>query len=132
MKTTLSRISFGKYTDLCLQLLSFIAMILVWAWADWNVFALFIEAVVQVMSCIVWSLYFTTDAPRHRAGTCIRRAFLIVLVVWVIGSVCSGAVAWLFLYLMVLLGPVMGIAYFVITLQEAAYYSKARKPFYLL
>lgn len=132
MKTTLSRISFWKYTDLCLQLLAFIAMILVWTWADWSVFALFIEAVIQVMSCMVWALYFTTDAPRHRAGTFIRRAFLIVLVVWVGGSICSNAVGAFFLYLMILLGPVMGVTYFVTTLQEAVYYGRARKPYYAL
>ncbi len=128
----MNRISFCKYTDACLQLLAFVAMMMVWAWADWSVFAMFIEASVQVISCLAWSLYFTTDAPRYRGGWFIRRSFLVVLVVWIGGSLCSGAFAALFLYLMLLLGPVMGIAYFVITLQEAAYYGKARKPFYLL
>lgn len=132
MKTTLSRISLWKYADLVVQFLAFLAMLLLFLHFDWGAFAFFVEAAVQMISCLIWSIYFSKDIPGYRAGVFIRRLFWSVSIIWVIPSLCSAEIAVGLLYIMVLLGPVLGLSYFIITLLEAGYYSKARKPYYLL
>ena len=131
MRATFKNISFLKYTDAFMQVMAFIGMLLLMSLSDWGPFALFVEAAVQVISCLVWSFYFRSGIPKYRAGTFIRRAFLIVLAIWML-SFFIEEVAATVLYLMLLVGPIMGIAYFLITLWEAGYYGKARKAYYLL
>lgn len=132
MKTTLDRISFLKYTDLGIQFIAFAIMLLLMGFSDWGPFAFFVEAAVQVTSCLVWSCYFRVGVPRYRAGIFIRRVFWVVLVAWILASLFSDDTQVYALYLMLVLGPLLGLAYFMITAIEAGYYSKARKPYYLL
>jgi hypothetical protein len=132
MKITFSPVSALKYTDMGIQAFTLIVALLLCFYAGWGPFAFMTEAAVQVMSSLCWTLYFGKGIPAHQDGVFIRRAFLITAAVWIAGSVFSHGLAAAFLLVMMFLGPVMGIAYFAITLIEARYYGKARKPFYLL
>ncbi len=132
MKITFSPVSILKYIDMGIQVFTLLIVLLLCFYASWGPYAFVVEAIVQVAGCLCWTVYFGKNIPPHRAGVFIRRAFLIVASVWLTGSLLSREVAVAFLLIMMFLGPVMGIAYFTITLIEADYYSKARKPFYLL
>lgn len=119
MKITFSGVSFWKYADLAIQVLAFLVMLLLFGFFDWGPFSFFVEAAVQLISCLIWLVYFRRDVPRYRAGVFIRYAFLIVATVWITASLCSDAAFAVLLYLMLFFGPVMGIAYFVIKIGRA-------------
>lgn len=131
MKQVLNSVAIFKTADAVFQALAFVAMLLVTTQTSFGPFGLYILAIAQCLSCIVWSLYFTGDTPRYRGATVIRKTFLIVLALLLLSAFDGGAFIGLS-YLMLLLGPVLGVAYFVITIQEIKYYQKARKPYYLL
>lgn len=132
MRILFQNVAFFKYVDICLQVAAFLVMVLLLCYPpSWGPYALFIEAGVQVLSCLFWTVYFSVAAPGYRAGVVIRRVFLIVLGVWLL-SYAVPPVFLVLLYSMILLGPVLGTIYFVITVKEARYYRKARKPFFLI
>ncbi len=87
---------------------------------------------IQVLSCLLWSLYFTAGVPRLKAGTYIRRAFFITLGILALSLLLFKSYFLLCLYLMIFAGPIQGFAYFLITLKEISFFRKARKPYYLL
>lgn len=96
------------------------------------VYGVLAMAGIQILSCLLWSLYFTAEVPRLKAGTYIRRAFFITLGILALGLLLFKSYFLLLLYLMIIAGPIQGFAYFFITLREVSFFRKARKPYYLL
>jgi hypothetical protein len=131
MKRVLNNVAIGKKIDAVLQVIAFLTMIVVVTQTNFGPFGLYILALAQCLSCIIWSLYFTGDTPRYKGGTTIRKIFLIVLALLLLCLFNLEFFAGISLFMFVL-GPILGIAYFVITLNEITFYSEARKPYYLL
>lgn len=131
MKRVLNNIAIGKKVDALFQIFAFFVMIIVVTQTSFSLFGLYTLAIAQCISCIAWSLYFTGDTPRYKGGTTIRRIFLIVLVLLALCAFDNGAFFGISLFMLVL-GPILGLAYFVITVNEIVFYSEARKPYYLL
>jgi hypothetical protein len=131
MKQVLNNVALFKKVDVIFQIIAFLAMILVVTQTSFSLFGLYTLAIAQCTSCIVWSIFFRGSTPRYKSGTTIRKAFLIALAFLLLCAFDSGAFLGISL-LMLVLGPVLGIAYFVITINEMTFYSEARKPYYLL
>jgi hypothetical protein len=131
MKRVLNNVALGKKVDAIFQIIAFLAMIVVVTQTGLGPFGLYTLAVAQCISCIIWSLYFTGDTPRYKGGATIRKIFLIVLALLLLCIFNLEFFRGISLFMLVL-GPILGIAYFVITLNEITFYSEARKPYYLL
>jgi hypothetical protein len=131
MKRVLNNVAIGKKADAVFQIIAFLAMIVVVAQTSFGLFGLYTLAIAQCISCIAWSLYFTGDTPHYRGGTTIRRIFLIVLALLLLCALDKGAFFGVSLFMLVL-GPILGLAYFVVTVNEIVFYSEARKPYYML
>jgi hypothetical protein len=131
MKQVLNNVALGKKIDIVFQIVAFLAMIIVVTQTSYGLFGVYTLAIAQCISCIAWSLFFTGDTPRYKGGTTIRRIFLIVLALLALCAFDKGAFFGISLFMLVL-GPGLGIAYFVITVNEMTFYSEARKPYYLL
>ena len=131
MKQVLNNVAMFKKADAVFQVIAFLAMIAVVAQTSFGLFGLYTLAIAQSISCIVWSLFFTGDTPRYKSGTTIRRVFLIVLALLALCAFDKGLLFGISFFMLVL-GPGLGLAYFVITINEIVFYSEARKPYYLL
>jgi hypothetical protein len=131
MKRVLNNVAIGKKADAVFQIIAFLAMIAVVAQTSFGPFGLYTLAIAQCISCIVWSLYFTGDTPRYKGGTTIRRIFLVVLALLLLCVLDRGVFFGVSLFMLVL-GPILGLAYFTVTVNEIVFYSEARKPYYLL
>lgn len=131
MKQVLNNVALGKKIDVVFQIVAFIAMIIVVTQTSLGLFGVYTLAIAQCISCIAWSLFFTSDTPRYKGGTTIRRIFLIVLALLALSALNVGAFFDISI-LMLALGPGLGVAYFIITVNEITFYSQARKPYYLL
>lgn len=132
MKNTFSLIAAFKKADAAFQVLVLLVMLLILLWFNWLPFGLYIIAAAQSLSCIAWSLFFTGKAPATQAGRTIRLIFLVILAELAL-VYCIGSAFFLFASMVLLfLGPVLGIAYFIITIREMVYYRDARKPYYML
>ena len=131
MKRVLHHVALFKTADAVFQVLAFVAMVLVITQTRLGPFGLYTLAIAQCLSCILWGLYFTGDTPRYKSGTTIRKIFLVVLALLIL-SASFGGLFFGLSYLMLIAGPILGTAYFVITLLEIHFYAHARKPYYLL
>lgn len=122
-----------KVADAVIQVLIF-AFLLATIVLKLSLFAYGIYAMagIQVLSCLLWSLYFTAEVPRLKAGTFIRRTFFVTLLILTLSLLLFKSYFLLLLYLMIFAGPIQGFAYFFITLREISFFRKARKPYYLL
>lgn len=132
MKQTFGNVALGKKTDLALQVLTFPVMLFLTQVRDVGPFAMYLMALVQTISALLWTIYFWNRVPAFRAGGWIRAIFLVVAAVLILVIL---AIPHMFLGLslcMLIAGPPLGIAYFIITISEVRYYNKARKPYYLL
>jgi hypothetical protein len=131
MKQVLNNVAMFKKVDAVFQVIAFLAMIAVVAQTGFGLFGLYTLAIAQCISCIAWSLFFTGDTPRYKSGTTIRRIFLMVLALLALSALDEGVLFGVSLF-MLILGPILGLAYFTITINEIVFYSEARKPYYLL
>jgi hypothetical protein len=131
MRRVLNNVAIGKKIDVVFQVIAFLAMIAVVPQTSFGLFGLYTLAIAQCISCIAWGLYFTVYTPRYKCGTTIRRVFLIVLALLALCALDEGLLFGVSLFMLVL-GPVLGLAYFIITINEIVFYSEARKPYYLL
>jgi hypothetical protein len=131
MKQVLNHVAIGKKVDAVFQIIAFLGMIVVVTRTGFSLFGLYTLAIAQCISCIAWSLYFTGDTPQYKSGTTIRRIFLIVLALLLLCALDKGAFMGISFFMLVL-GPILGLAYFVITINEITFYNEARKPYYLL
>jgi hypothetical protein len=131
MKQVLNNVAIWKKVDAVLQIVAFLAMIAIVTQTSFGPFGLYTLAIAQCISCITWNLYFTGDTPRYKGGTTIRRIFLIVLALLALCAFDKGVFFGASLFMLVL-GPGLGLAYFIITVNEVVFYSEARKPYYLL
>jgi|GEM_PF-1831589 len=119
-----------KTADIIVQAIAFLVAVCLLL-AEGSLLVLYITGSVQSLSSIVWSLYFRRDIPGYRAGMRIRCLFHVIAVLLLLSLVLRprpDVLTWLLLAA----GPVPGLAYFIVSIREAAYYGKARKPFYLL
>ncbi|WP_118975453.1 hypothetical protein [Taibaiella koreensis] len=132
MKNTFRNLVLGKKIDLSLQVLTFPVVLWLCKSSSLGPFALYIIGAVQTGSALLWTLYFRNSAPAYVSGAWIRGAFLI-LAPFLALMVLAGTDALLLMSCcMLVIGPVLGTTYFMITILEIRYYSKARKPYYLL
>jgi hypothetical protein len=129
MKQVLNQVALFKKIDAGLQIVAFFSMIFIVTQV--GTFGLYSFAIIQCISCVLWSLFFNGDTPRYKAGTFIRRVFLIVLPILLL-TILNGEIFFATSLCMLFFGPLMGIAYFIIGLKEIVFYNNARKPYYLL
>lgn len=133
MKQVLNNVAMLKKADAIVQVVVFLILaIFCIAWTEYFVCYMLAMATLQVITCIAWSLFFTGDTPRFAAGTTIRRLFFIILLAGLMLLALTPGALFFFMMVMLVVGPACGLAYFIITLQEMNFYSKARKPYYLL
>lgn len=133
MSQTYDGVADVKIADAVIQVLVF-AFLLVTICLQSQLFyyGVLTMAGVQVLSCLLWSLYFTAGVPRLKSGTYIRRAFFITLGILGLSFLLFKSWFLLLLYLMIIAGPLQGFLYFAITIKEISFFRKARKPYYLL
>lgn len=128
MTDTFRLLAAQKKADLLIQVAAFAVTLLLLFYL--SVFALYFEALVQVVSA-AWWMNRLKDLPQLPVAARYRKAMLIVFVVQLAVAAVPG-LNLVFCALMLFAGPVMGISYFVLTMKEMAYYRDARKPYYLL
>lgn len=133
MKQVLNQVALLKKVDATVQVCVFIILLCAcWIHVQYLVYYMLTMATLHVISCLGWSLFFTSDTPRFEGGTLIRRAFLVILALAGILLVASPDFFFVFAMAMLYVGPACGLIYFAVTLFEIRFYSKARKPYYLL
>lgn len=133
MKRVLNNVALFKKVDAIIQIVIFsVLAIACIEWVEYFVYYMLIMATLQVITCVAWSLFFIGDIPRFTAGTVIRRTFFIILLIGLLLLTLFPGALFFFIIVMLYLGPACGLAYFIITLFEINFYSKARKPYYLL
>ena len=132
MKKTLELIARFKKADLVFQCIAFLLMVITVIQTSYGPFGLYVMAIAQCFSCILWIFFLAGDTPRHSAGTFIRILFLIILgmILLALTKLSDGFIA--VSYLLLFAGPFLGLAYFIITIVEINFYQKVRKPYYLL
>jgi len=132
MNPTFESVARFKKVDIIAHIVLFSISLVLAFTSRMSALALCIMAPLQVISCICWSVYYqSSGAPPYRSGTYIRRGFYFVLANIALGFIFP-AYGFGILYLMIVVGPVMGTLYFVITCKEFRYYRDAKKPYFLL
>lgn len=134
MSQTFDGVANFKIADAIIQVLVFMFLVLApFFFQSLFVYSLAAMAGVQCLSTVHWSLYFATGVPQTKAGKRIRIIFLVTMaLLFLCFCTQQGALIFVVLYLMIFIGPVLGLSYFIITLRETSFYRKARKPYYLL
>lgn len=132
MKKTLELIAGFKKADLVFQCIAFVLMILTVTQTSYGPFGLYVMAIAQCFSCLLWVFFLAGDTPKHGAGTYIRTIFLIILGITLLALFRFQDAFMIVSYILLLIGPFLGIAYFTITIVEINFYQKVRKPYYLL
>ena len=112
-----------KRRDMYLQLLLFPIAVGLCFVTDISIFALYVMAAGQCISCLYWKNYFRKNLLQLKSGRKVRRLFVIVLI---IHGVCLIVYPIFFILaiIMLLVGPVMWIAYFTITADEERLYRR--------
>lgn len=132
MKKTFETIALWKRIDIVFQCLVFLVMLFTVCRTEFSIFGLYIMASGQILSCIIWTFALSGGMFRLHAGNIIRVIFIITALILAIILGLNKEVFMMASIMMLLIGPVLGISYFVITIKEYHFYSKARKPYYLL
>jgi hypothetical protein len=133
MKQVMSNVAMFKKIDAALQVVVFTILCIACSVNKSHVvWYMLTMAALHIISCITWSLFFIGDTPVYKAGRFIRRLFLVIMCVALPVVVMGDALFFYFAVIMLYLGPICGLLYFIITLLEINFYSKARKPYYLL
>lgn len=133
MKQTLALAAFWKKADIIFQCVLFLVMILVVCLTPLNIFGLYVMAVGQIISAALWFFSLKeSDAPQLKSAERIRVTFLVTAVILIVLLIADlGVFVWASIF-MLLIGPILGISYFSITISEYRFYATARKPYYLL
>lgn len=132
MKKTIELIACFKKADLAFQCIAFLSMVLTVTQTSYGPFGLYVMAIAQCFSCVLWVFFLAGDTPRYAAGTYIRTVFLIILAIMLLALLWLQDAFMLASYILLIVGPVLGVAYFIITILEINFYQKVRKPYYLL
>jgi len=133
MKHVLALTAFWKKVDIIFQCVLFLIMLIVVCCTPLNIFGLYVMATGQIISAVLWFFSLKeSDAPQLRSAKRIRSIFLVTGTI-LIGALMlnMGVFVWISIC-MLLIGPVLGISYFTITISEYRFYANARKPYYLL
>lgn len=131
MRRTFDQIAFWKKVDVVFQCLVFIAMVFVFIFSSLSLFSFYVMAAGQLLSAIVWTLV-NTNLPQHFRGNFLR---IIIILVCLLLLLLLGFAFQIFLMAsigMLIIGPFLGVGYFIATVQEQIYFANARKPYYLL
>ena len=126
----------GKSLDLALQTISFIGMLYFMKAADWGPFAMFLMAAVQYVSAIFWSIV-SRKLPKSKNRKVLQRIFLSLGTLLIIGFLAGDFevveyIMWMIVYLLIIIGPMLGVWYFITTAFEIPFYKRVlqRKSFY--
>lgn len=132
MNNTFGTIATFKKIDAIAQIVVFVIAVIAAFVSRYSLWTLMIMAPLQILSCLLWTIYFmNNESLRHNGGRNIRRAFWIVMLNLAIASAIPNY-ATLMLFMMILIGPICGFIYFFTTCREYEYYRNARKPYYFL
>lgn len=132
MKQVLNNVALGKKIDVVFQVVAFLVMIVAVTQTSYGPFGLYVMAIAQCFSCVLWVFFLAGDTPKHPAGTYIRAIFLIILGITLLALLRLQDAFMIVSYILLLVGPFLGIAYFITTIVEINFYQKVRKPYYLL
>lgn len=112
-----------KGWDALLQMACFIFM--AFAMLRQYFWSFVLPAGMQCVSAVVWSVVFAGGLPRQRAGTVIRRIFLVVMwLLLVVAVTREGGPVLIAAYVMLIVGPVCGLSYFIVTIVERRFYGR--------
>jgi hypothetical protein len=132
MRKTFEVIALGKKVDIVFQSIVFAIMIFLFISTSWSFFWWYLMAGAQLLSCIVWVVALKSDVPKPKGRDNLRKAIIIVCVA-IACSIFLDVCLFIFLSAsMIIIGPLLGVNYFLQTVDELKYYSNARKPYYLL
>lgn len=122
-----------KMTDAVIQVLVFTFLLVSICYQTLFLYGILAMAGIQCLSTLLWTLFFIGGRPQTKSGRYIRGAFIITMTLLLICYLLQyGPLVLAVLYIMIIVGPVLGFSYFIITLREFSFYRKARKPYYLL
>jgi hypothetical protein len=131
MRRTFDQIAFWKKVDVVFQCLVFITMLLVISFSRWSLFGLYVMAAGQLLSSIAWTLA-DNDLPQRLNSNTLRKVIISVCLLLLLFLGFAEGAFFIASIGMLVFGPFLGIWYFIATVQEQIYFSKARKPYYLL
>lgn len=113
-----------KKWDIGFQVLAFVAMVICFPSPTLEIgpFAMYIVAVAQIVSCAFWGIAMVNKPVTNRRKN-LQLAFLITTIV-LLGMLIYSLehFAGLSLFVMLWLGPILGISYFVTTVKEVSFY----------
>jgi len=132
VKQTFGNLALGKKIDLGLQVLAFGGVLLLYQTKGIGLFVFYLVGAVQRVSALLWTLYFHKGPPAYSSAVTIRYIFLSVAPFLALTCLAGDGAILLVNCIMLFAGPLLGVSYFIITILEIRYYSKARKPYYLL
>jgi len=132
MKQTFGNLALGKKIDLGLQVLAFAGVLLLYQTRGTGLLVFYFAGAVQTFSALLWTLYFHKGPPAYTSAVAIRYTFLSVAPFLALTCLAGEGGIFLINCIMLIAGPLLGVSYFIITILEIRYYSKARKPYYLL
>lgn len=132
MESKFEEIALAKKVDVVYQCLCFVFMVFVVIYTDLKIFGLYIMAAGQVLSALCWLIYFQNDMPQRKFDKGLRWLFVIGGLLIVLSGMVLPVAFMCISWILLVVGPILGITYFVTSIAEARFYSKARKPYYLL
>lgn len=114
-----------KAVDVYLQIACFIFMISSIT-ANTNIFGLSvgIMALEQCLSTLYWLAFPAKAIPRMASGIFIRSAFCIVIAGLMLCFVLKPDFTLNVLFAMIVIGPVLGLSYFIISVAEVSFYTR--------
>jgi len=132
MKKGFDHLADGKRIDVILQCVLFVLMIFaVWK-SGLGLFGLYVMGIGHILSSLVWVFILSGDTPKLASGNIIRTLCLSVAAILFLTLLIDDSAFLSLSCYMVIIGPILGLSYFIITIKEIAFYAKARKPYYLL
>jgi hypothetical protein len=117
-----------KIADVCLQITCFLFMTCTFL-IDENVFgySVAIMALEQCLSTLYWLFFLREPVPKIGGGVFIRNAFCFTMIGLLFCSFFEGEIMLIVLISMIVIGPMLGLTYFTITVAEIYFYKNRIK-----
>lgn len=123
-----------KRIDIAFQCIMFAATVFAVFFSQLWLFGLYIMGLSQLLSSVIWLVVFCWDKQISKSNDSILiRVIMVLTFLILLFLICFNNTDFVSVSCyMLFIGPVIGGTYFVISIAELKYYSKARKPYYLL
>jgi hypothetical protein len=132
MKQVIALAAFWKKVDIIFQCVLFLLMLVAVFLTQLGVFGLYLMALGQLVSAVMWFFSLNVDTPKLKSANFLRFAVMVIMVILGIILVIDTGLFLAASMFMLWIGPVVGFGYFIITIVEYRFYTRVRKPYYLL